>query len=889
MLRLASIVLGFSALQGPLLAQYEPVAPFTWLPTFGPQPGVDGRIEVARVFDMGDGPKLYIAGTFTRIEGVPAHSIARYDGDAWQPLGEGLTGGAASVKAIELWDSGTGLELYVAGSFETAGGAPASHLAKFDGTDWFAVGAGVDLASTSDVAEVRALALFDFGDGPELVVGGKFDSAGGFPATHVARFDGANFTPLGSGFAGSQGVWCLEAADLGSGFELYAGGQVLVESDRNVQRWVGPDWIPLAGGPGGFGGPLVRDLLAFDDGSGAALYAGGSFSQLNGTGPAGDIARWDGSAWTAMGQPTAGDSPLLGVHTLATFDIGFGPRLLVGGRLGMLDGVFVDSVQAWDGSGWAVAGNTPNGTVSDLCAADLGQGSELLALGDFANTGLPDPIGVGGITRYEGGHWTTFLPVGDALGGGAVDVLGEHVVDGEPVLVAAGDFPSAGGLPVSGLAFWNGGQWTAPGQLPQGFTAEAFESFDDGLGASLYVGGFQQAADGSPQHVLRFDGTNWVPAGGDGPNGGVNSLCVFDVGSGPELYAAGSFTLAGGEAVDRVARFDGSAWQTLGPGLDLLTLDLEVFDDGSGEALYLVGADLNFSTSVDREVVRWDGQDFSAVGFTSSLFNPEPSEVAIFDDGHGDALYAAGSQPAGGAILARWNGTVWDYVGTDTTFASASTVRDLAVLDSPQGDQLFVAGSFDPDGGGQRPLILELVDNRWVDSGLGLDSWESALALRSVDLGTGPELFVGGEFGLSTAGDALLARLAQASVFPVAGCFGNPATLTSEPIAPLGGELILELATQAPMAGQALWFSGSSGVDVAGCGFVVPGLGESFLSGTLTLLAQSDLASGRADVELPVPTLPSLSGAQIWIQAAAVALPQVEVELSNGIFATLGD
>ena len=56
--------------------------------------------------------------------------------------------------------------------------------------------------------------------------------------------------------------------------------------------------------------------------------------------------------------------------------------------------------------------------------------------------------------------------------------------------------------------------------------------------------------------VARWDGTAWSALSGPsgtGVDGPVNALAVFDDGTGPALYAGGDFTTAGGVASDNVA------------------------------------------------------------------------------------------------------------------------------------------------------------------------------------------------------------------------------------------------------------------------------------------------------------------------------------------------
>jgi hypothetical protein len=129
---------------------------------------------------------------------------------------------------------------------------------------------------------------------------------------------------------------------------------------------------------------------------------------------------------------------------------------------------------------------------------------------------------------------------------------------------------------------------------------------------------------------------------------------VFDDGSGPALYASGSFTTAGGMPASRVAKWDGASWSTLDSGLDHVSSSLAVFDDGSGPALYAGG---EFSTAgglAASRIARWNGSSWSALG---SGVNSYVYALTAFDDGEGDALHAGGvfsASPSGDSFLARW-------------------------------------------------------------------------------------------------------------------------------------------------------------------------------------------------------------------------------------------
>jgi hypothetical protein len=107
---------------------------------------------------------------------VPANSIARWNGSEWSPLGEGIGADPWDyeyVHAILPCDGG----LIAAGSFTVAGGAPASRIARWDGSSWNPLGWGMD---------DYACALC--GDSDQFWVGGWFTCAGDKSSWRIARW-----------------------------------------------------------------------------------------------------------------------------------------------------------------------------------------------------------------------------------------------------------------------------------------------------------------------------------------------------------------------------------------------------------------------------------------------------------------------------------------------------------------------------------------------------------------------------------------------------------------------------------------------------------------------------------------------------------------------------
>ncbi len=80
------------------------------------------------------------------------------------------------------------------------------------------------------------------------------------------------------------------------------------------------------------------------------------------------------------------------------------------------------------------------------------------------------------------------------------------------------------------------------------------------LDGNVYVGGDFTTIDGvAANYIARWNGTAWN-ALGSGVNATVYALAV----RGTDLYVGGTFTQAGGASARRVARWDGAAWYPLG-------------------------------------------------------------------------------------------------------------------------------------------------------------------------------------------------------------------------------------------------------------------------------------------------------------------------------------
>ncbi len=168
--------------------------------------------------DLGGGPALYAAGRFLTIGGVAANNIARWDGAAWAPLGNGLTRSSGFAQGFHMttFDDGNGPALYVGGSFNRINGTDVvSNVAKWDGTTWTGLGAGLDGA-------VQELVVFNDGSGDALYALGNFNNSGTNPMPRIARWNGAEWEAVGAGANGN--IFGAIVYDFGEGDALNMGG-----------------------------------------------------------------------------------------------------------------------------------------------------------------------------------------------------------------------------------------------------------------------------------------------------------------------------------------------------------------------------------------------------------------------------------------------------------------------------------------------------------------------------------------------------------------------------------------------------------------------------------------------------------------------------------------
>ena len=292
----------------------------------------------------------------------------------------------------------------------------------------------------------------------------------------------------------------------------------------------------------------------------------------------------------------------------------------------------------------------------------------------------------------------------------------------------------------------------------------ALAIYDDGSGPALYAAGsFSNAGGNAASNIAKWNGSSWS-ALGSGLNFPVLTLAVYDDGSGSKLYAGGLFTQAGGQSVNYIATWNGTTWASVGGGLNVgaLVRTMFVYDDGGGDALYIGGTFYKAGTVFASNIVKWDGATWSPLGagVDDAVF-----ALAKFDDGGGAALYVGGEFDHAGGVaghnyVTKWDGANWSSLGVGLNGPVTALIGTDSSTEVGGTPALYVGGNFDSAGGvSGRNFVAQWDGTNWSGLGVGVNQRVLELYLFDDATGAGSALYASGRF--ITAGGNSAAHVAK--------------------------------------------------------------------------------------------------------------------------------
>ena len=602
------------------------------------------------------------------------------------------------------WDSSSNT-LYAGGDFNTIAGQSIPYLAKWNGTTWSSVGSGVNGVVWDMFVEPVSHNLY---------AGGSFATAGGVTVNYVGVWNGTSWSALGSGANGSVYSMAWDPATS----SLYVSGLVTTPAAR-IAKYSSSTWSALGSG-------LDWYALSLDwDASTNSLYLAGGFTVANGVSCSGQVGKFNGTTFTALGTGFTSPSSIV---------VGPSGQVFVGtSNVTTKSGTTVNYIAKWDGSAFVAMGNGVNNQIGGYNDLLWVPGTNTLyVVGSFtsANNGM--------VPAYNLAAWNNVSSTWSSVGSGLDNAVNALAWDPSGKLYVGGAFTNTPTGSAGYVAQWDGTTWSSLGTGVNGAVSSL--AWDSNT-SSLYAGGaFTTAGGTTVNQVAKWNSGSWSALGAtpgvSGANYGVLAL-AYDAGT-SSLYVGGDFTAAGGVASTKgIAKWNGSAWSALGTGAALMFGGVYAAATDSTSALYIGG---NFTgaggVANTGKIAKWSGGAWSSIAATA----PNNYVYALVVDPSTNNVYAGGSFTTINGVsanyVAKWNGTAWTALGTGMNGQVKALAWDSAT------NTLYAGGSFTTAGGTSAMNIAKWNGTTWSALGAGADLPVNALAFQ----GAQKTLAVGGMF-----------------------------------------------------------------------------------------------------------------------------------------------
>lgn len=253
---------------------------------------------------------------------------------------------------------------------------------------------------------------------------------------------------------------------------------------------------------------------------------------------------------------------------------------------------------------------------------------------------------------------------------------------------------------------------------------------------NLYVAGstITKAGTVSVNRIAKWNGTTWssVGTGITGTGASINSMAVYN----NELYVSGAFTTAGGVTVSNIAKWNGTTWSAVGSGISGLSfLGIRAMTVYNNE-LYVGGTFTTAGGATVNNIAKWNGTSWSQTG--SGVISGPFLGIMSMTVYNNELIVAGGISFAGGvnvSNIAKWNGTTWSALGSGISGGFVTSVATHA-------GELYVYGGFTTAGAVSVTNIAKWNGSSWSAVGDGINSGGSNSTMYSTPIG----LYLGGSF-----------------------------------------------------------------------------------------------------------------------------------------------
>lgn len=556
-----------------------------------------------------------IASDGQRLFGLPRTNqpnteLVQWDGAQWNHVAT-FTGYTRSLAF------GANGKLYVAGDIHSVDGVALSGVAGWDGVEWDALGGGLSGSCNQYGPYFDGVAT----DGNRVYVWGAFQT--GIGAQGVTYFEANTWhkttIPGPCGGSGGPDINIISSM-FPDGNAIYYSRQSYYPESCAEEQYSASTQVAIGATRPALAGVSANDFVKYNNTIAIAFGADGALSGGPNLYQNALIATWNGTTLTPLG----GD-----VHSVAgglmqpLRDIVIAPdgKRYVAGLGGWNSGV-----HAWTGSSWRdfIASGNAYSTLFETVASYKGW----TYAGGIVRY-IDDPHDY--VLRFDASGLSSRLPE-------APDYFVHCMVTGGGLLYLAGEFTHAGTLAVNRVTSWNGTSW---GQLGPGLNGPVYAlAYDGGL---LYAGGdFTFSSRQQVRRLAVWDGHTWSPVnkGTDGP---VYTILPTAEG----LVVGGNFQLAGATRAHNIAMLtELREWLPLGEGFDD---DVRGLTKSDGGWLYATGRFTHSGAAGLNRIARWDGQQWSSMG--QGLDNTGRDVVAV-----GKHIYVGGYFTTAGSTPSQYFG-----------------------------------------------------------------------------------------------------------------------------------------------------------------------------------------------------------------------------------------
>ena len=283
-----------------------------------------------------------------------------------------------------------------------------------------------------------------------MYAGGGFKTAGGVNCYGIAKWNGQYWDSLGSGLYFNATSFINTVVDIVRfQNDIYIGGNLKIVGGKPIYglaKWNGNEWLEVGGnvkndttGPTSNINGVVRTMKVFNN----ELYIGGLFDSV-GTIASKNVAKWNGSTWTALGKSFNIDCGNDGVSSLEVFN---GEIYASGNFNCPLPGN--ERISKLVDTNWVQVGNSING---DAIIDKLYAYNSSLYVGGyfFANNGNADNS-----LMFTDGF--NYYPTS----GGVLPSNLLNMINYQNELYVVGQIDYAGFNPINRIGKWDGSQWVS--------------------------------------------------------------------------------------------------------------------------------------------------------------------------------------------------------------------------------------------------------------------------------------------------------------------------------------------------------------------------------------------------------------------------------------------